>query len=124
MDQTRFNFQRIWALDWNRDPDPNHWRTINGFHVHLDKNGNYDGGAGGKFNGQHYYGKSYKQHQKWGHHPWRLRLFDRSRHERCHGSRRDHRLWENSLCERRKNHRQPHNGRRRITGQHHEGPHN
>ena len=44
------------ALDYNRDPDPEHWKTINGAKVHLDKNGNYDGGAGGKFNGNHHYG--------------------------------------------------------------------
>ena len=44
------------ALDYNRDPDPKHWKTINGAKVHLDKNGNYDGGAGGKFNGNHHYG--------------------------------------------------------------------
>ena len=44
------------ALDYNRDPDPEHWKTINGAKVHLDKNGNYDGGAGGKFNGSHHYG--------------------------------------------------------------------
>ena len=61
MDQTRFNLQRIRALDWERDPDPNHWRTINGSHVHLDKNGNYDGGAGNKFNGRHHYGPDWKQ---------------------------------------------------------------
>lgn len=28
------------ALDWAKDPDPDHWKTINGSHVHLDKNGN------------------------------------------------------------------------------------
>ena len=44
------------ALDYNRDLDPKHWKTINGAKVHLDKNGNYDGGAGGKFNGNHHYG--------------------------------------------------------------------
>ena len=44
------------ALDYNRDPDPEHRKTINGAKVHLDKNGNYDGGAGGKFNGNHHYG--------------------------------------------------------------------
>lgn len=61
MDQTNKNLQRIRALDWNRDPNPNHWRTINGSHVHLDKNGNYDGGAGNKFNGRHHYGPNWKQ---------------------------------------------------------------
>lgn len=33
------------------DKDPNHWRKINGSPVHLDANGNIDGGAGGKFTG-------------------------------------------------------------------------
>lgn len=49
------------ALDWAKDPDPDHWKTINGSHVHLDKNGNYDGGAGSKFNGRHHYGPGWKQ---------------------------------------------------------------
>lgn len=49
------------ALDWVKDPDPDHWKTINGSHVHLDKNGNYDGGAGSKFNGRHHYGPGWKQ---------------------------------------------------------------
>ena len=34
------------------DKDPNHWRKINGSPVHLDANGNIDGGAGGKFTGK------------------------------------------------------------------------
>lgn len=33
-----------------RDPNPEHWRTINGSKVHLT-NGKIDGGAGGKFSG-------------------------------------------------------------------------
>ncbi len=49
------------ALDYDKDPNPEHWKTINGAKVHLDKNGNYDGGAGGKFNGSHHYGKGYKE---------------------------------------------------------------
>ena len=44
-----------------KDPDPEHWKTINGSHVHMDKNGNYDGGAGGKFNGRHHYGPNWRQ---------------------------------------------------------------
>ncbi len=52
------------ALDYAKDPDPNHWKTINGSHVHLDKNGNYDGGAGSKFNGRHHYGKGWKAQAK------------------------------------------------------------
>lgn len=59
MDRTKENFRRI--LDWEKDPDQNHWRTINGSHVHLDKNGNYDGGAGNKFNGRHHYGPGWRQ---------------------------------------------------------------
>ena len=61
MDQTNENLQRIRTLDRDRDTNPNHWRTINGSHVHLDKNGNYDGGAGNKFNGRHHYGPGWKQ---------------------------------------------------------------
>ena len=49
------------ALDYNRDPDPEHWKTINGAKVHVDENGNYDGGAGGKFTGRHHYGPDWKQ---------------------------------------------------------------
>lgn len=33
------------------DKNPKNWRKINGSPVHLDANGNIDGGAGGKFNG-------------------------------------------------------------------------
>lgn len=44
-----------------KDPNPEHWKTINGSHVHMDKNGNYDGGAGGKFNGRHHYGPNWRQ---------------------------------------------------------------
>lgn len=51
------------ALDWAKDPDPSHWKTINGAKVHLDANGNYDGGAGGRFNGKHHYGPGYKERQ-------------------------------------------------------------
>lgn len=40
------------ALDYQKDPDPNHWGTINGAHVHKDENGNIDGGAGGALNGR------------------------------------------------------------------------
>lgn len=49
------------ALDYARDPDPKHWKTINGSHVYLDGNGNYDGGAGSKFNGRHHYGSGWKE---------------------------------------------------------------
>ena len=34
------------------DKNPAHWRKINGSPVHLDANGNIDGGAGGKFGGK------------------------------------------------------------------------
>ena len=64
MDRTEENIKRIRAWDWEKDINQGNWRTINGSHVHLDENGNYDGGAGGKFNGQHYYGKSYKEKGK------------------------------------------------------------
>lgn len=49
------------AFDYQKDPNPEHWRTINGAKVHLDKNGNYDGGAGSKFNGRHHYGPDWRQ---------------------------------------------------------------
>lgn len=44
-----------------KDTNPEHWRTINGAHVHIDKSGNYDGGAGGKFNGRHHYGPDWSE---------------------------------------------------------------
>lgn len=44
------------ALDYEKDPNPEHWKTINGAKVHVDKNGKYDGGAGGKFNGNYHFG--------------------------------------------------------------------
>lgn len=34
------------------DKDPSHWRRINGAPVHIDNEGNIDGGAGGKFAGK------------------------------------------------------------------------
>ncbi|MDO4179186.1 MAG: DUF3626 domain-containing protein [Phascolarctobacterium sp.] len=33
------------------DRDPSHWKTIQHSPVHIDENGNIDGGAGGKFHG-------------------------------------------------------------------------
>lgn len=48
------------VLDYAKDPDPNHWRTINGAKVHLDASGKYDGGAQGKFNGRYHYGPDWK----------------------------------------------------------------
>lgn len=52
------------ALDaYPKDKNPEHWKTINGAHVHVDKNGNYDGGAGGRLNGKHHYGQGYKEKQ-------------------------------------------------------------
>lgn len=49
------------TLMQEKDNNPDHWKTINGAHVHVDENGNYDGGAGGLFNGKHHYGKGYKE---------------------------------------------------------------
>ena len=40
------------TLDYEKDPDPENWRTIKGAHVHVDNEGKIDGGAGGKFNGR------------------------------------------------------------------------
>ena len=51
MDQTQENLRRIRALDYERDPDPENWRTISGAHVHVNNEGKIDGGAGGRFNG-------------------------------------------------------------------------
>ena len=40
------------TLDYQKDPNPENWRTIKGAHVHIDGEGKIDGGAGGKFNGK------------------------------------------------------------------------
>jgi hypothetical protein len=40
-----------------KDPDPKNWRTINGSKVHLTE-GKIDGGAGGKFSGKSWTGKT------------------------------------------------------------------
>lgn len=40
------------TLDYQKDPNPENWRTIKGAKVHIDENGKIDGGAGGKFNGK------------------------------------------------------------------------
>ena len=50
------------ALDYQKDPDPDHWRTISGAKVHLDNDGEIDGGAGGKFTGNYWDGKKGGQH--------------------------------------------------------------
>ena len=34
------------TLDYEKDPNPENWRTISGAKVHLDQNGEIDGGAG------------------------------------------------------------------------------
>lgn len=47
---------RVFTMDWEKDPDPENWRTINGSHVHLE-NGKINGGAGGKFAGNDWVGK-------------------------------------------------------------------
>ena len=59
--RVKFLWRLARALDWQKDPNPEHWKTINGAKVHLDKNGNYDGGAGSKFNGRHHYGPDWRQ---------------------------------------------------------------
>ena len=48
--------------DWEKDPNPENWRTISGAKVHLDENGEIDGGAGGNFNGNYWDGKKGQQH--------------------------------------------------------------
>ena len=50
------------ARDYQKDPDPEHWRTISGAKVHLDNNGEIDGGAGGKFTGNYWDGQKGAQH--------------------------------------------------------------
>lgn len=50
------------TLDYEKDPNPEHWRTISGAKVHLDNNGEIDGGAGGNFNGNYWDGKKGGQH--------------------------------------------------------------
>lgn len=50
------------TLDYEKDPNPEHWRTISGAKVHLDQNGEIDGGAGGKFTGNYWDGKKGQQH--------------------------------------------------------------
>ena len=47
---------RIYISDYEPDPDPANWRTINSSPVHLDENGEIDGGAGGKFKGNYFDG--------------------------------------------------------------------
>lgn len=47
---------RIYISDYEPDPDPANWRTINSSPVHLDGNGEIDGGAGGKFKGNYFDG--------------------------------------------------------------------
>lgn len=41
----------LYACDYEPDPNPENWRTINGAPVHINNEGYIDGGAGGKFNG-------------------------------------------------------------------------
>ena len=47
---------RIYVSDYEPDPDPANWRTISGAKVHLDENGEIDGGAAGKFTGNYFDG--------------------------------------------------------------------
>lgn len=42
--------------EYTKDPDPDNWKTIKGEKVHIDENGNIDGGAGGKFVGRKFNG--------------------------------------------------------------------
>lgn len=52
MDKTLFMIFAHRTLDYEKDTDPENWRTIKGAHVHVDNEGKIDGGAGGKFNGR------------------------------------------------------------------------
>lgn len=51
---------RILDATYPKDQNPENWRTISGAKVHLDGNGDIDGGAGGKFTGESFTGKSSK----------------------------------------------------------------
>ena len=66
MDCTEINKRRLMACEdgWPKDPNPENWRTINGAKVHLNKKGQYDGGAGGKFNGKYHWGPGWQQQNK------------------------------------------------------------
>ena len=52
----------LYACDYEPDSNPENWLTINGAHVHIDNEGNIDGGAGGKFNGSTYKGTQKAKH--------------------------------------------------------------
>lgn len=52
----------LYACDYEPDPNPENWRTINGVKVHINNEGYIDGGAGGKFNGQSYKGTKKQAH--------------------------------------------------------------
>ena len=52
----KLKLDNIFTRDWEKDPNPENWRTINGSHVHL-VNGRIDGGAGGKFKGNEWHGQ-------------------------------------------------------------------
>ena len=54
-----YAIQRGLTMDasYPKDPDPKNWRTINGSKVHLTE-GKIDGGAGGKFSGKEWTGKT------------------------------------------------------------------
>ena len=52
----------LYACDYEPDPNPENWRTINGAKVHINNEGYIDGGAGGKFNGQSYKGTKKQAH--------------------------------------------------------------
>lgn len=54
---------RILDAAYAKDPNPENWRTINGARVHVDENGDADGGAGGKFNGNKF-GEDWRNGQR------------------------------------------------------------
>lgn len=54
---------RILDDDYPKDPNPENWRTINGARVHVDDEGNADGGAGGRFNGNKF-GEDWRSGQR------------------------------------------------------------
>jgi hypothetical protein len=54
------------VMDYEPDSDPENWRTIKGAKVHLNGEGQIDGGAGGKFSGKAWTSEKYPHKSKAG----------------------------------------------------------
>ena len=61
MDCTRENIRRLRIYDYEKDKNPEHWRTINHAPVHLDETNKIDGGAVGKFNQRYFWGPGWRE---------------------------------------------------------------